>query len=212
MTQVGAPTEWAKKFRSLDIRFLECVAKVWPRCLAILLDKPDEDTITKNLRSVILKDSCARRLFHWIEFQSEPPYSKGKIDMAVFLNRDHEKYLAYECKRLNVIRNGIRSSQSTQYVMEGILRFVQEKYAEYLPVGCMLGYVLDGDVEFADSRVREAITAKKDKVGLVVASIQDMPPIGCVTRFSSQHIRPSSNTKIEIRHALLAFPVVSTGH
>lgn len=220
MTQVGAPTEWAKNFRSLDIRFLECVAKVWSRCLATLSNQPKEDIITANLVDILFKDPQCRRQFYHIEYQFEPfgytsegmAYSKGRIDMAVLLDQDREKYLAYECKRLNVVRNGRKNSQATDYVYGGVLRFVREQYAEDLPVGCMLGYVLDGDVEFADSRVREAITAKKDKIGLVVASIQDMPPIGCITRFSSQHIRPSSNTKIEIRHALLAFPVVSTGH
>ena len=216
---IGNPTSWVRKFRALDVRFLKYVANIWPKCLDFMPSQPDENFITINLVNCLSKDPQVRRRFY-VEYQYEPfgsmpegaAYSKGKIDMAVRWNNDREKYLAYECKRLNVVRNCIRDPQSTQYVMNGLLRFITGQYAKNLPVGCMLGYVLDGDVEFADSRVREAITAKKDKIGLVVASIQDMPPIGCITRFSSQHIRPSSNTRIEIRHALLAFPVVSTGH
>ena len=91
-------------------------------------------------------------MVNWIEFQYEPfgyqsdgtAYSKGRIDMAVLLDQDRERYLAYECKRLNLTHSSRRSSLATLYVTKGLHRFVTEQYAEKLPVGYMLGYVLDG--------------------------------------------------------------------
>lgn len=210
---VGDPAIWADRFRSLDSRFLQCVVAVWPRCLAVLPDQPNEDTITINLVDILSKDPQARRLFHWLEFQYEPfgytregtAYSKGIIDMAVLLDQERERYLAYECKRLNVVHNGNRRSMATPYVMEGLSRFITEQYAENLPVGCMLGYVLDGDVSFAHSRVLATIVAKKRDIGLTAAPIQSIS-FGSVKRFSSRHLRALHGEEIEIRHALLAFP------
>ena len=111
---VGDPTHWIARFRSLDVRFLECVLAVWPRCVAVLPVEPDEDTITINLVDILSRDAKARRLFHHLAYQHEPfgytadgwAYSKGKIDMALLLDQERERYLAYECKRLNVVRNG----------------------------------------------------------------------------------------------------------
>lgn len=39
------------------------------------------------------------------------------------------------------------------------MRFVTEEYAEGLPVGCMLGYVMDGDLPYGLQLVQAAIAA-----------------------------------------------------
>ena len=209
---IGDPTRWAERFRSLDVQFLECLVSVWPKCLAMLPKQPHEDTITINLVDLLRKDRQARRLFHWLAFQYEPightpdgtAYSKGKIDMAVLLDQDHERYLAYECKRLNVVYNGKRNSLAGRYVTEGLIKFITEQYAERLPVGCMLGYVMDGNVSAARSTVYAAINRKRADIGLTNGPMKDQP-IGRVGRFVSRHLRPADGQQIEIRHAFLPF-------
>ena len=206
---VGDSAAWAGRFRSFDRRFLERVTAVWPRCLAVLPDRPDEDAVTTNLVDLLERDSGIRRRFHWIEFQYEPfgrtpqgaAYSKGRIDVAVFLNQDRDRYLAYECKRLNDVREDGRRSLAGEYVMEGLSRFVAERYSENLPVGCMLGYVLDGDVAYAASSVRERIVACRRKIALI-GQPKDEAAVGVATRFSSRH-RRQDDGEIEVRHALL---------
>ena len=209
----GDPKDWVSRFRSLDARFLDCVLEVWPTCVAILPNKPDEDMITTNLVNLLGKDVKARRLFHYLEYQYEPfgftstglAYSKGKIDMALLMDQERERYLAYECKRLNVVRNGQTRSLATPYVREGMLRFVTEQYAAGIPVGCMLGYVLDGNVNTAETKVRTAINSNSVEVGLVGKPTKN-PPVGPISRLSSLHRRQSNGTNIEIRHALLPLP------
>lgn len=210
---MGDPTLWASRFRSLDLRLLERIVAVWPKCIAILPSQPQEDAITINLVSILSKDPYARRLFHWLEYQYEPfgynaqgiAYSKGRIDMAVLLDQNREHYLAYECKRLNVVRNGNRRSLARPYVMDGLLRFVTEQYAEGIPIGCMLGFVLDGDVPFAQSRVRAQIRVRRTDVALVRFPAQGRSA-GALKRFTSYHRRFLDGGEIEIRHALLSFP------
>ena len=207
---VGDPTAWAGRFRTFDKRFLERVVAVWPRCLGVLPPRPDEDTVTINLVNLLQRDPDSRRCFHWIEFQYEPfghtpagtAYSKGEIDMAVFLDHDRETYLAYECKRLNEVRHDGRRSLATEYVMNGLSRFVAGQYSENLPVGCMLGYVLDGDVVYAASRVRAKIVERGQEVALAMSPRDDIT-IGVATRFCSCHRRGANGEEIEVRHALL---------
>ena len=161
----GNPTAWGDRFRSFDARFLERVTAVWRLSTDGLPKHPDEDTITINLVDLLKSDPDVLRRFHWIEFQYEPfghtaegtAYSTGSVDMAVFLNQDRDIYLAYECKRLNDVRKDGRRSLASRYVKDGLCRFVVEQYAEGLPVACMLGYVLDGDMDYAESSVRGRI-------------------------------------------------------
>ena len=122
--------------------------------------------------------------------------------MAVLLDSQAEGYLAYECKRLNELRDDGRRSLAGEYVREGLSRFVDEQYSENLPVGCMLGYVLDGDVPYAASSVREKIIACQRETALIEQPT-DEAAIGLATRFSSRHRRRRSGEEIEIRHALL---------
>ena len=174
--------------------------------------QPPEDIITINLVHLLRKDPGARRLLHWLAFQFEPlgftadgtAYSKGRIDMALLVDRDHERYLAYECKRLNVVQEGSRSSLATPYVREGVARFVTEQYAEGLPVGCMLGYVMDGDVAAAQTKVQEAIDRHRSNIGLTTEP-EPAPSIGGARRFLSRHLRAASGREIEVRHALVPF-------
>ena len=210
----GDPAAWADRFRSFDQWFLERVVAVWPRCLAVLPDRPGEDVITTNLVDLLSHDAAVLRRFHWIEHQYEPfghtpqgAHSKGKIDVAVFLNQDRDCYLAYECKRLNELRDDGRRSLAGKYVREGLSRFVAEQYSENLPVGCMLGYVLDGDVPYAESSVRKKIIACQGEIALIDQPT-DEPAVGVATRFSSRHRRRGG--EIEIRHALLPVPPSGT--
>ena len=210
---VGNPKEWVARFRSLDDRFLECILAVWARCVALLPGEPDENTITINLVGILSRDVKARRLFHDLAYQHEPfgyatdgwLYSKGKIDMVLLLDQERERYLAYECKRLNVPQAGGTRSLATQYVLKGVLRFITEQYAADLPVGCMLGYVLDGNVNTARSKVCAAIDSHKGEIGLAREPM-DKPPMGAIGRLSTLHCRLSNGAYIEIRHALLPFP------
>ena len=207
---IGNPAAWLRQYRSLDRRMMALVTTIWPGCIAKLPVQPDEDCITIQLVDALSHHPGARRL-GFIVYQFVPrghhpdgiAFSKGKIDMAVLLNRTSSQYLAYECKRLNVTRGGGRRSLATQYVMKGLYRFITEQYAEGLPVGCMLGYVLDGDVPFARAKVIEALRRKKRDVGFVSMSRPAvMPP--SADGFVTDHVR-WNGAAIEIRHTMLPF-------
>jgi len=208
---IGDVHRWIDTFASFDDRFLERIAAAWPSCMAVLPEQPGEDAITINLVDQLAKDAVVRRLCHWVEYQFEPfglnpdgsKYSKGIIDLAVLFDWDRERYLAYECKRLNVINSGSRSSLATVYVTQGMMRFLTEQYAEQLPVGCMFGYVLDGDVPFAHSRIVEAIGGHGPLA--LTEGPTPLMAIETIERFRTRHTR-STGSQIELRHALFSRP------
>jgi len=207
---VGDAAAWATHFTTFDERFLGRVVEVWPSCVAMLPGQPEEDAITINLVHGLCQDTVVRRLCHWVEYQYEPfglaadgsKYSKGKIDLAALFDWERERYLAYECKRLNVVYGRSRSSLATAYVKDGMMRFITEQYAEDLPLGCMLGYVMDGDLAFAKGRVQAAIGAHGPL--MLQAGPDDLDPIQAVPRINTLHTR-IGGAPIAIRHALLSF-------
>jgi hypothetical protein len=202
---------WAGRFISVDERLIERIAVVWPQCLALLPAQPEEDVITINLVQILSKDIVVRRICHWVEYQFEPfgthpngaKFSKGKIDIAVLIDWERERYLAYECKRLNVVQGGKRNSLATLYVTNGMMRFLTEQYAEALPVGCMLGYVIDGDVAFALRQLSNAISGHKPLE--LTNGPNAAAAINGIPRFLTAH-KKAAGIRIELRHALLPFP------
>ena len=198
----GERRSWVVKFRVTDRKFLRCVARVWRQSIAHMPRSSCEDTITYALVCNVNRDAEARSAFY-CDYQFYTTVTLH-LDIAVIVHNDRSTYLGYECKRLNVTgTDGARRSQAGAYVGEdGMMCFVTERYAEGLPVGCMMGYVMDGDMNFAFLRIEEAMAAEQPALGLQ-GKLQENPPIGIIRRFVTEHER--DGRWMEIRHALLPF-------
>lgn len=208
---LGNADDWAEHFKRHDERLLERICEILPQCIAAMPDNPHEDDITINLIDRFQLDAVIRRIFHHWEYQYEPfghdengvAFSKGKIDFVVFWDQQREKYLAYEAKRLNVTtKAGSVSSLATAYVTQGLVRFVTEQYSKGLPVGCMLGYVLDGNVSSVKPKIEQAVADNNVLVGLAVGP-DDLSAISTATRMTSDHERQNDGGTITVRHALV---------
>ena len=198
----GERRSWVVKFRVTDRKFLRCVARVWRQSIAHMPRSSCEDTITYALVCNVNRDAEARSVFYCDDqFYTTVTLH---VDMAVIVHNDRSTYLDYERKRLNVTgTDGARRSQAGTYVGEdGMMCFVTERYSEGLPVGCMMGYVMDGDMSFAFLRIEEAMAAEQPALGLQ-GELQEDPPIGLIRRFVTEHER--DGRWMEIRHALLPF-------
>lgn len=88
-----------------------------------------------------------------------------------------------------------------------MLRFITEQYAEALPIGYMLGYVMDGDVVFARQQLNTAILNQKTALGLI-SGPTGTPPVHNIERFITGHKKINSS-QIELRHALLPFAALA---
>lgn len=208
--------EWKKRFVNLDERFLHDLSLIWPIIVNSMLDDAHEDEITVKLVDHFLQEYSSRRYFHAMAYQFAPfgknakgePHIKGYIDFALLLDRSRILYLAYECKRLNVAFRGGVESLAGKYVNDGVMRYVSEQYSENIPFGCMLGYVMDGNIEFAKEKVGKAIRSVRNPTAALENGPTDLASVGSFIRFATLHKR-SGGKRIEIRHAMLPFRNIS---
>lgn len=208
---VGKSDKWLKRFKDIDAKVIECVERVWPLVISRLHNRDIEDKITERLVDILRTDrEIIQYGFLDIQFKlrmqdAEGDFTtKGILDMALFLDQDHEKYIAYECKRLNTVNaEGKRiGSIAGPYVEEGVIRYVTAKYSEKLPYGCMIAYVMDGDVDFAVTQVLDALKNKKTMIDLQSDAI--LVTKKYYSEFETSHIRKSNSTYITVRHRVFS--------
>lgn len=206
---LGDRTTWLAEFRGYDARFIERVCQILPETIQTLGPNPEEDDITHNLRMRFHHDNVLRRMFYSWETQFEPPglTSSGKyvregiIDLVLFWDQNPSRYLAYEAKRLNVKMPSGFQPLSGKYVSDGLARYVSEKYAEGLPFGGMLGYVLDGDLPAASDRISRVLQRQSQELALCSLP-GPLPNIGSALRFQTKHVRQNGG-EIDVVHSLL---------
>jgi hypothetical protein len=209
---IGDPGFWLTCFRDVEQRLIHRLPMIWPTCTRGLPRQPHENEITRRLVFHLRKDPHARSLgaIHWqLALLKEQLIGdvvpKGYIDMAIVLGEDPECYVAFECKRLNVLSKNKMASLATPYVEEGMMRYVRAQYARELPLGAMIGYVLDGNVASAARRICRAISRKATKL-----HVNSTPPsavaVGFFLRLNTIHNRPGDIAAFELRHTLLPFP------
>ena len=205
----GDRHRWAPEYRRRNAAFLCFVMKVWWQVVARLPADSSENAITKCLVDRLAADARARARFYCdyqfvpIEWTHDGSLTEDRfIDIALIVRNDRSRYLAYECKKLNVRREGAWRSQAGSYVADGIMRFVTGKYADGLPVGCMIGYVMDGNLSLAYARIKVAVRRSRCPLRLLDGPA-DEPYLDDMTRFVTTHGRNGDD--IELRHALLPF-------
>lgn len=207
---LGNSTNWLAEFKGFDARFIERLCYILPETIQTLGPNPEEDDITHNLRMRFHLDPTLRRMFHSWETQFEPPglantqrhVRNGIIDLVLFWSQDPTRYLAYEAKRLSVTMPSGFQALSGKYVSDGLARYVTEKYAEGLPFGGMLGYVLDGDLSTASTRIGKALATKSALLALQ-AGPEALPVVAAALRFQTRHLRQNGR-QIDVVHSLVS--------
>ncbi len=216
---VGDSSRWQTHLVTAYEMVHSGVLRVWPECRAAIAPNQPiamatkrgkivartrlEDPITRNLIRRLKLEPQLRGRFHIVsQFEiidsvlDRDPDPLGYIDVAILFSvEDDEVCLALECKRLNV--NG--ASLAGKYVNEGMMRFVAGQYVPTVPIGGMIGYVMDGRVEKASQSVIEQIRLKLAHLCCTETSILFLSE---PDHFSTSHVRATIN--IELRHQLLA--------
>lgn len=117
-------------------------------------------------------------------FDQDADTPSGRIDILVSCGKGFQVYFAIEAKRLRTIRkNGKSVAGNSEYVNEGMMRFVTGQYAPFMKTGAMLGYVFDGNVNQARLGIDKYVKGKvkklklKSQKGLVRSKILQNKPI-----------------------------------
>ena len=97
-------------------------------------------------------------------YQGPKPLS-GKIDLLVPSNLGYQVYFAIEVKRLRYISpNGRFVPGNSNYVNDGMMRFISGQYAPLSQTGAMLGYVFDGDIDATRDGINDYIQTKVNEL------------------------------------------------
>lgn len=133
-----------------------------------------------------------------------------EIDMSLFgvWEMDyHKKYFVWEAKRVGDKRVDQQYSKlNSEYVNEGIYRFIRREYASGLDDAGMLGYVLAGSVSNIVGDINASIGNIRKNPPLPESEhLQKAPPIDDFEDlYRSNHIR-TNQTYIRLHHLFLSF-------
>ncbi len=208
MAIIGDSERWSVALLDAFGVVAAVIETVWPVCRADFHARRTENYITRRLIRRIRRDERIRDSFLQVESQRElldddpdtDTGPEGYLDISIlFWVGRNNLCLAIECKRLNVRnKKGERDSLAHEYVRKGMMRFVNRKYAPDLPLGGMIGYVMDGDIAFAFAAVKAKIRADAAALSCDLARSRDLAP---PQSFLTMHNR--SPVEIELRHLLL---------
>ena len=211
---VGNPDIWSDMFpEELVPRVLDLITETWATC-----EKPGpsdhEVPTTRRLKLALKQAKDLRRLPLRVEREAteDDPHTGeelGRIDLKFLpaVSANEEVYLAFECKRPNVTKNGRRRTLASEYVTDGMSRFVTGQYAKAVPHGGMIGYVLDGRTNDAMRLVEKNIDARATDLCMNKPAILDHSRF----RPSANHIRETnhnlpSSRRFTLHHLFLECP------
>lgn len=195
---VGDPDIWSDTFpEELVPRVLDLITETWAT-----FEKPGpsdhEVPTTRRFNYALRQAKDLRKLPLLVERESteDDPHTGaelGRIDLKFLpaVSAREEIYLAFECKRLNVTVNGRRVPLASEYVKEGMLRFVTGQYASFVLHGGMIGYVLDGRTDDAMRLVEQNISTRATDLCM------SMP-----ARLDRSRLRPDADHIRETNHDL----------
>ncbi|MGE5546847.1 MAG: hypothetical protein ACM33T_08120 [Solirubrobacterales bacterium] len=199
---------------SVEQKVADLLPEIWPTCCIPGDELPLEDEITKVLVERLKEHPRGGRFLGPIiyqyalleELQIGDVVTKGIIDIAILLDNDGALYVPFECKRLNLTdaRGRVRSLADL-YVDEGMMRYVSAKYAEMVPLGVMIGYVMNGDVIKAEQAILHAIEARKQTLRLFGRGSGEQTRL-LYKRLITTHAREGDGGFFCIQHTLLPYP------
>jgi hypothetical protein len=141
------------------------------------------DRLCKRLRIDRRIRSCPfsiHREFRVFDENIDEAGHRGRIDICFVCAGGDGTYFAIEAKRLHVtFQKGGWKSLVGEYVVgdQGMMCFVTGKYSPLQQAGAMLGYVFDGGIQKARSRISDVIDKNRailrisDPAGLVRSDI-----------------------------------------
>lgn len=209
---VGDPRLWQPLFPDALIpRILDLIWETWQR-----FDKPAADerevAITRRFKHALKQEKDYRRLP--VRIEREPAEDDavtgdelGRIDLKFNPAESalEEVYFAFECKRLYALVSGSVRALASEYVSEGMMRFVAGRYASRMQNGGMIGYVLDGNPERARHQVAVAIASSAAQLLLSPGTGLDaslLKPDNANFRVTS-HVGPRAGG-LRLHHVFLA--------
>jgi hypothetical protein len=172
MRLAGSPEAWLDLLDSMVPRILGLAIETWdalPRPGGAALEDPTTERLCRELRQN--RDSIElpfRIDLQMAELDPAEGETQGRMDIVFSpLAPREDIYFCLECKRLNVVSpDGAVRPYASEYVTQGMFRFIRGRYAARVRQGGMLGYVLNGNIPQAIANVRRCIGQRRAELGM----------------------------------------------
>jgi len=187
----------------------------WSRAIGFPQVHPGagEVEVTEHLRTE-MREALSRRTTDWYKKMtvlrgtesvsvSSPPTPDGLTDIPIFFQDirerfdEHDPHAIIECKRIA----GGDAGLCRLYVVEGMDRFSEGKYADNHALAFMAGYLLSGGADEAAAGINRYLSRQ----GRESERLESSTAVQEAWVRSSRHARPASQAPIDLHHAFLAF-------
>lgn len=178
MTVLGNSEEWLDLFETLVPDIVNLIFDAWATMPTIAPDAkedPVSEELCRRLRAMrSLSELPLQVHTQLVELDSAADVDQGRIDIVFLpLVPDEAIYFALECKRVNVMQgNGRIRRYFSEYVTQGLTRFVTGQYSHAVRHGGMLAFVLDGDLNSAAEGILGNIVSNRQMLGMGLTEIQ----------------------------------------
>jgi hypothetical protein len=142
-----------------------------------------------------------------VELEPATGEDPGREDIVfVPLVPREDIYFCLESKRLNVVKDGKLRTYASEYVTQGMLRFVTGQYSKAVRHGGMIGYVLDGNVSHAMTNVETNIQTHHAALCMTPPGVLQSSTIleGDARARETQHQRSHETSSFKIHHLFMA--------
>ena len=187
---------------------MELIIKAWDS-----LTLPDtvthETPITSLLRDNLCKINDYNRI-SWIGLEdtiNDLQYGTelGRNDLRFYPPRHARQsvFFTVECKRLHAPHGSLIN----EYIKDGMMRFIENRYSQNLSCGAMIGYVLDGNTDIAFTSLCKNIKKQKDLLKLSQINGITVPSkLLKLNKYSSDTLHLRNAKEFILHHVLL--PVI----
>jgi len=218
----GSPDQFPVRWESFVQLVLEITVEAYQRMRQDGVARQDweEDTFSASLTEDYIQPlarqhpliAMARTRVHTPAMKSGAvsPRRAKEIDIRLFHSwmNYSEVYFAWECKRVGDKRvNKKYASLISEYITDGMLRFLDEDYSVGLNNAGMLGYVLAGDVTNIVHDINTSMHHPRRARPLPTSDhLMPAPAVGTFRDvYRSYHQRTVSQKPVRLHHLFLKF-------
>lgn len=211
MQNFGSTSHWQGFVETQVPNILSMVLSTWEKFPLPLSDELEDPVTNRFCASLIrARDRCDlpfRIDVQHVELDLDAGEEQGRMDIVFSPPVPREDiYFCLECKRVNVVTAKGRRAYYAEYVVHGMLRFVQGQYAQKTQNGAMVAYVLDGNCQSAIAGIENNLAinayALRMEASPVFATSSLFPSDGRVKE--TLHHRTAGKDNFRIHHLFLA--------
>jgi hypothetical protein len=208
-------TAWIPLFPEEEIPFILAAVLRSGERLKKLSDNELENHLNDRLRDIIVCYPDFRK--RPVEIQRETPLYDparkrgrplGRPDLQFIYSTGYNKpwpYFAIEAKRLHVTFASGWQSLVSEYVTghQGMMCFIEERYAKNLSSGGMLGYVFDGETDKARASIAACIENNYQKLHCCKTNSFKSSDVQIPNQTINESVHQRSNGALILYHLLV---------